>query len=75
MNTAMGMLLFLLGAFALIIGFTSVPSIQYYTGGVIIALLIAGVFYAWGNTIRQTRKLDQKKPEQEKNAPSMTAKS
>ena len=68
------MLLFLLGAFALIIGFTSVASIQYYTGGVIIALFIAGVFYAWGNAIRQTRKLDQERPEQ-KNAPPMTAKS
>ncbi|MDA4112058.1 MAG: hypothetical protein OK439_05925 [Thaumarchaeota archaeon] len=73
MNTATAILLFLLGSFALIIGFISVPSIQYYTGGVIIALFIAGLLYAWGNTIRQTRNVVEQKPEEPKpasNAPS-----
>ncbi len=53
------MILFLLGSFALIIAFVETPSIQYYTGGVIIALFIAGLFYAWGNSIIQTRRLDE----------------
>jgi len=60
LNTAAAMLLFLLGSFALIIAFVETPSIQYYTGGVIIALFIAGLFYAWGNSIIQTRRLDEK---------------
>ncbi|MDA4131030.1 MAG: hypothetical protein OK457_09690 [Thaumarchaeota archaeon] len=62
MNTLTALLLFLVGAFALIIGFLSVPSIQYYTGGVIIGLFIAGLLYAWANTIRQTRKLGEQDP-------------
>ena len=58
-NTAGAMALFLLGSFALIFAFVETPSIQYYTGGVIIALFIAGLFYAWGNSIIQTRRLDE----------------
>jgi hypothetical protein len=75
MNTLTALLLFLLGAFALIIGFIKTPSIQYYTGGVIIGLFIAGLLYAWANTIRQTRKLNDAIPEQENKAPPMPAKS
>jgi hypothetical protein len=74
MNTLTALLLFLLGAFALIIGFIRTPAIQYYTGGVIIGLLIAGLLFAWGNTIRQTRKLSDALPEPEQKVPPMTAK-
>lgn len=66
MNTATGLVLFLLGAFALIIAALRVPSIQFYTGGIFIALFMFGAFYAWGNTIRQTRKLEQKEKEEQK---------
>ena len=66
LNTAGALALFLLGSFALIFAFLETPAIQYYTGGVIIALFIAGLFYAWGNSIVQTRKLD----EQLKNKPA-----
>ncbi len=75
MNTLTALLLFLAGAFALIIGFVETPAIQYYTGGVIIGLFIAGLLYAWGNTIRQTRKLNVTPVEQEQKAPTMTARS
>jgi len=60
LNTAGAIGLFLLGAFALIVAFLSFPSIEYYTGGAIIALFIAGLFYVWGNAIRQTRNIDEK---------------
>jgi len=58
LNTAAAMALFLVGSFALIFAFVETPAIQYYTGGVIIALFIAGLFYAWGNSILQTRRLE-----------------
>jgi hypothetical protein len=61
------MILFLLGSFALIITFVRTPSIEYYTGGVIIALFMAGLFYAYANSIIQTRRLVEKQ-EQEKKA-------
>jgi hypothetical protein len=68
LNTATAMLLFLLGSFALVIGFVRTPSIQYYTGGVIIGLFMAGLFFAWGNSIVQTRRLEQKLAEEQKTA-------
>lgn len=52
--------LFFLGSFALIIGAISVPSIEFYTGGIVIALFIAGLFYSWFNSIRQGRKVGQR---------------
>ena len=68
------MLLFLLGSFALIIGFVRTPSIQYYTGGVVIGLFMAGLFYAYGNSIVQTRRMEEKlKKEQEDAAAASTA--
>ncbi len=48
MNTLTALLLFLVGGFALVIGFLSVPSIQYYTGGVLIGLFIAGLLMVSG---------------------------
>jgi len=54
------MLLFLLGSFTLIIGFVRTPSIQYYTGGVVIGLFMAALFFAYGNSIRQTRQMEEK---------------
>jgi hypothetical protein len=62
------MLLFLVASFALIIGFLKTPSIEFYTGGVIIALFMAGLFFAWGNSILQTRKMDEKQKEEPKPA-------
>jgi hypothetical protein len=60
------MLLFLLGSFALIIGFVRTPAIQYYTGGVVVGLFMAGLFYAYGNAMLQTRRMEEKlKKEQE----------
>jgi short-subunit dehydrogenase involved in D-alanine esterification of teichoic acids len=68
------MVLFLLGSFALIIGFVSTPSIQYYTGGAVIGLFMAGLFYAYGNSILQTRRMEEKlKKEQEDVAAAATA--
>lgn len=60
MNVGIVMLIFLLGSFALIFAFVSTPSIQYFTGGVIVALFMAGLFYVWGRAIIQTRKLEEK---------------
>jgi hypothetical protein len=68
LNTATAILLFLLGSFALIIGFVRTPSIQYYTGGVVIALFMAGLFYAYGNSILQTRRMEEKLAEEQKKA-------
>jgi hypothetical protein len=68
LNTATAMVLFLLGSFALIIAFVRTPSIQYYTGGVVIALFMAGLFYAWGNSIIQTRKMEDKLAQEQKAA-------
>lgn len=62
------MLLFLAGSFALVIGFVKTPSIQYYTGGVVIALLMAGLFYAFGNSILQTQRLEDKLKKEEEAA-------
>jgi len=64
------MVLFLAGSFALIIAFVKTPSIQYYTGGVIIALFMAGIFFAFGNSILQTRRLDENQKEEPKPAAS-----
>jgi hypothetical protein len=66
LNTLGAILLFLAGSFALIIAFVRTPSIQYYTGGVVIGLFMAGIFFAFGNSILQTRRLEEaqkKEPE------------
>lgn len=68
MNTATAMALFLLGSFALIVGFVRTPSIQYYTGGVVIGLFMAGLFYAYGNSILQTRRMEEKLKKEEEAA-------
>jgi hypothetical protein len=73
LNTAAAMVLFLLGSFALMFAFVETPAIQYYTGGVIIALFIAGLIYAWGNSIIQTRRLeDELKAQKTAAAPAST---
>ncbi len=56
MNTAAGLGLFLLGSFALLYATTRFPSTQYYTGGIVIALFISGLFYAFANAIKQGNK-------------------
>jgi hypothetical protein len=60
------MVLFLAGSFALIIGFVRTPSIEYYTGGVVVGLFMLGIFFTYGNSILQTRRLEEqfKKDEQ-----------
>lgn len=57
LNTAAGLGLFLLGSFALLYATTRFASVQYYTGGIVIALFISGLFYAFGNAIRQGNKV------------------
>jgi len=69
------MLLFLAGSFALIIGFVKTPSIQFYTGGVVVGLFMLGLFFAFGNSILQTRRLEEqfKKEEQAAASSSQTS--
>jgi|GEM_PF-2667173 hypothetical protein len=57
MNTAAAFGLFLLGSFALIFAALHSPSVQYYTGGIVIALFIAGLFLAFGLTIQQSKQI------------------
>lgn len=57
MNIASAIGLFLLGTFGFVIGMLRLPAYQSYTGGLLIALFIAGLLYVWGNAMRQTRKL------------------
>jgi hypothetical protein len=68
MNAAGGLALFLLGAFALVVFGVLNPSIEFYTGGIFIALLMSGLFFAFANTIRQTKKLAAEQKEAEKQA-------
>lgn len=49
--------LFFIGSFALLYTAVNIPQIEFYTGGIVIALYIAGLFYAWGNTIRQAKRI------------------
>ncbi len=65
LNTAAGFALYLVGAFALVIIAMETPSIQYYTGGIVIGLFIFGLFFAYVNAMRQTRRLVEKRPEEE----------
>lgn len=59
-NTLIGLSLFFLGSFSLIVGALRFPSVEFYTGGIVIALFVAGLFYSWGNTIRQAREIGEK---------------
>ena len=65
MNAITGYVLFLVGSFALIIGMFALPSYQSYTGALVILFYIVGLFYAWWNAIRQTRKMAETKEEKE----------
>ncbi len=56
-NPILAILLWLLVAFALIVLFVRTPSLQFYTGGAIIALFVAALVYVWGNAIRQGNKM------------------
>jgi hypothetical protein len=53
-------LLWLLATFALIVVFVRTPTLQYYTGGVIIALFVASLIYIFGNAVRQGNKMKEK---------------
>jgi hypothetical protein len=59
LNTGIGLALFFLGGFALIVAMVRIPSVEFYTGGAFIALFIAGLFYTWGNAWRQSKRLDE----------------
>lgn len=67
------MLLFLVGSFALIYAFVSTPSIQYYTGGAVVALFMAGIFCIFGNSILQTQRMEEKLKKEQEAAATMTA--
>jgi hypothetical protein len=71
MNTAAGLGLFLIGSFALLYATTHFSAIQYYTGGIVIGLFIAGLFYSFGNAIRQGLRVS----ENEKSTPPNEQKS
>ena len=57
MDSSAGLGLFLAGAFALIVTALRTPAIEYYTGGIFVGLFIFGLFFAWANAIRQSKKL------------------
>ena len=59
MQTAAGIGIFLVGSFVLIVAALLIPQIEFYIGGIFILLFIVGLFYVWGNTIRQSKKLEQ----------------
>ena len=59
MNPGIPLALFFLGAFALIVAMVSIPSAQFYTGGAFVGLFMAGLFYAWGNAWRQSKRLEE----------------
>ena len=61
-NTAVAMAIWLIATFALIAVSITTPSIEFYTGGIIIALFIAALFYVYGNAIRQGNELKKKQP-------------
>ncbi|MDG6996776.1 MAG: hypothetical protein JRN52_12710 [Nitrososphaerota archaeon] len=69
MKTALGLFVFLVAAFGLLIVLLEEPSFEFYTGGIFIAALMLGVFYVGGNTIRQTRNLAQKEEAQKQAQP------
>jgi FtsH-binding integral membrane protein len=66
LNTAGAIGLFIVGSFALIIAFLRVPQLEFLIGGTVVALYMVGLFYAWANTIRQTRKMDEKEARERK---------
>jgi Ca2+/Na+ antiporter len=70
LETAAGIGLFLLGSFVLIVVALTIPQIEFYTGGIFILLFIVALLYAWGNTIRQSRKLERNTPQQEQSEAS-----
>ena len=61
LNTAIAVLLFFVASFVLIYAAITTPLVQFYTGGIVVALFMTGLFYAWLNAIRQGRKLSQSK--------------
>lgn len=62
-GTLLAMLIWLVATFGLIAWALNTPAIRFYTGGLIIALFIAALFYVFGNAIRQGNKLREKEPE------------
>ncbi|MGI0090949.1 MAG: hypothetical protein ACREBS_04505 [Nitrososphaerales archaeon] len=75
MKSGTNLILFLAGAFALIIAMLNIPAYTQYTGGLFIALFVAGLFLTFGNAIRQTQKMakEQQQAAQEKSTPTTSA--
>jgi hypothetical protein len=63
-NLITALILFFLGAFGLIVVAVRTPGIEFYTGGIFIALFIASLLYVLGNTIRQGNEMKDKEPVQ-----------
>jgi hypothetical protein len=59
-GTLVAMLIWLLATFGLIAWALNTPAVKFYTGGLIIALFIAALFFVFGNAIRQGNKLKAK---------------
>jgi len=59
MNTATGLILYLMGAFALVAVCVVTPAIRYYLGAFVIFLFMGALFFAWANTIRQTNNMNK----------------
>lgn len=77
LNTAAGIGLFLLGSFVLLYTTIHIPSIEFYTGGIVIALFIFSLLFAYGNAIRQGNKISKDEaettPQSEENPKQETA--
>lgn len=70
MKTGTSLILFLAGAFVLIIAMLEMPAYTPYTGGLFIGLYMAGLFLAFGNVIRQTQKMTKEQPTAQEQAAS-----
>ena len=55
MKSVTTLLLFLAGAFALVVAMIELPAYTKYTGEIFILLFMGGLFFALANTIRQTQ--------------------
>ncbi len=59
-NPALAIIAYVLIVFAVIVIGVKTPSIQFYIGGIVIALFMLGLFFAFGNTIRQGKRMADK---------------
>lgn len=62
MNTATGLILYLIGAFALVAVCIVTPAIRLYLGAFVIFLFMGALFFVLANTIRQTNNMNKSLP-------------